>query len=546
MVMTMKKIIATILAFTLLALTFAGCSDSEESIDMIYPFGGNINSFDPQVASTEDEFLVAENCFEGLVRCDDEGNITPGCAENWNVTNGGRTYTFQLYQGLKWHIYDSVAERMGEKYDPEITADDFVFALQRAADDLTQSPLYSTISSIENAPEVHSGAADESTLGVTSTGKYTLTINLSAPDDSFLETMSTAVAMPCNREFFEATDGRYGLDLEYTMFNGQFYITNILDSSYILAASEEYSGPTKPKATDLTLNIVEENTDLSEDLLSGYYDAAYIRGYESSEIDENSGVTMTPYSNITWMLVINSNDGLFAAKDARRALCLSVSGIDYEDFPYLQQATGYVPPTCTANGVQYNTSVSQVTENADATAAEELWRKVISDEEIYTEEITLLVPDYMEDAARQLVQGIQAGIGAVSSVDERDVDFSMVIETLPESEMKSRVAASDYDIALYPYEANSTSPVTFLQTFANISYAYTDTNGYNDALADAASADAADLAGACYECERELYQNYSFLPVFYESCYYAEANGVSGVQFHPGSGRVSFINATRA
>ena len=66
-----------------------------------------------------------------------------------------------------------------------------------------------------------------------------------------------------------------------------------------------------------------------------------------------------------------------------------------------------------------------------------------------------------------------------------------------------------------------------------------------DVLADAASADAADLADACRECEAELYQNYSFLPVFYESCYYAEAKGVSGVQFHPGSGRVSFINATR-
>lgn len=543
--MNMKKLIAAALAFLMLALTFAGCSNSDESIDMIYPFGGNINSFDPQVASTEDEFLITENCFEGLVRCDDEGNITPGCAQSWEVSSDGKTYTFQLYQGLKWHIYDSVAERMGENYNPEITADDFVFALQRAADDLTQSPLYSTISSIANAPEVHSGRADESTLGVTASGKYTLTIHLSSPDESFLETMSTAVAMPCNREFFEATAGRYGLDLEYTMFNGQFYITNVLDTSYILAANKEYAGPTKPKATDLTLNIVEEGTDLSEDLLSGYYDAAYIRGYESSGISENSGITMTPYSNITWMLVINGNEGLFSAKDARRALYLSMADMDYEGFPYLQKATGYVPPTCTANGAQYNTAVPAVTESADAAKAEELWRKVISDQEIYTAEITLLVPDYMEDASRQLVQGIQAGIGAVSSVDEKDVDFTMVIETLPESELKSRVAAYDYDIALYPYEASSTSPVTFLQTFANVSYAYIDTAGYNDVLADAASADAADLADACRECEAELYQNYSFLPVFYESCYYAEAKGVSGVQFHPGSGRVSFINATR-
>ena len=541
----MIKITAALLALVLIAVSFAGCSDSDDKLDLIYPFSGNINSFDPQVASTQDEFLIAENCFEGLVRCDDEGNITPGCAKSWSVSNDGKTYTFELYQGLKWHIYDSVKKKMGEDYGPEITADDFVFALQRAADDTTQSPLYSTISSIANAPEVHSGSADESTLGVTASGKYSLTINLSSPDDSFLETMSTAVAMPCNREFFESTGGRYGLKLEYTLFNGQFYIKTILDTSYILAANKDYSGPTKPKATDLTLNIVDDDTDLSKDLLSGYYDAAYIRGYESSEISDSSGVSLTPYSNITWMFVINGNDGIFAEKDARKALYLSIADIDYDEYSYLQKASGYVPPTCTANGVQYNTSVSGVAESADAEKAAELWKEVISEEEIYTTEITLLVPDYMEEVARELAQGIQAGIGSVSSVNDKDVSFSMVIEALPESEMKSRVAASDYDIALYPYTASSTSPLAFLQTFENVSYAYINSSGYSEALADAASADASGLAQACYECEKELYKNYSFLPVFYESCYYAQAKGVSGVQFHPGSGRVSFIYATR-
>lgn len=542
----MKKIIALLLALCTVTLCFAGCSDSEEKLDMIYPFSGNVNSFDPQVASTQDEFLIAENCFEGLVRCDDEGNITPGCAESWSVSSDGTVYTFNLYQGLKWHIYNSVAEKMGEDYNPEITADDFVFALQRAASDLTQSPLYSTISSIVNAPEIHSGTADESTLGVTASGKYTLTITLSSANEGFLETMSTAVAMPCNREFFESTNGRYGLDLAYTLFNGQFYITNILDTSYILRANSDYAGPVKPAVTDLTLSIVDESADLSEDLLSGYYDAAYIRGYESSEISENSGVTLTPYSNITWALVINGNDGLFAVKDARRALYLSVAGINYEEFPYLQRATGYVPPTCTADGVQYNTSVDAVAEQPSTRDAAELWRTVIADQEIYTAEITLLVPDYMENAARELAQGIQAGIGAVSSVDETNVDFSMVIETLPESEMRSRVAASDYDIALYPYEASSTSPVAFLQNFENVSYVSYDSADFSEALGRAASADASELAEACRECEAELYQNYSFLPVFYESRYYAQAKGVSGVQFHPGSGRVSFVNATRA
>lgn len=541
----MKKIIAAILCIAVAAFAFAGCSGKEEDIDLIYPFAGDINSFDPQVAATEDEFLIAENCFEGLVRCDDGGNITPGCAQSWSVSEDGLTYTFKIKQGLKWYIYKSVAEKMGETYDPEITADDFVFALQRAASDLTQCPLYSTISSIQNAPAVHSGAADESELGVSAPDKYTLVITLASADASFLETLSTAVGAPCNREFFESTNGRYGLDLEYTMFNGQFYITNILDKSYILKNNSAYAGPSPAKAADLTLNITDGGESLSEDLLSGYYDAAYIRGYESSGIGENSGVTLTPYSNTTWALVINGTDGIFASKDARRAFMLSLADISYDDFPYLQKAKGYIPPTCTANGSSYTDAVSAVTQSAEVQKAMELWRGAISKQEIYTQEISLLVPDYMEDAAKQLIQGIQAGIGSVSNADGRDVDFSVTIEPMAESDMKARVSALDYNIALYPYTASSTSPVSFLQGFADAGYIRFDSDDFSQALSKAGSADASELAQACFECEQELYENYCLLPVFYESCYYAQAKGVSGVQFHPGSGRVSFINATR-
>lgn len=48
--MDMKKITAALLALVLIAVSFAGCSDSDDKLDLIYPFSGNINSFDPQVA----------------------------------------------------------------------------------------------------------------------------------------------------------------------------------------------------------------------------------------------------------------------------------------------------------------------------------------------------------------------------------------------------------------------------------------------------------------------------------------------------------------
>lgn len=541
----MKKAASVILCIILAAASFAGCSKSEKSIDLIYPFSGNINSYDPQVASTSDEFLIAENCFEGLVRCDDEGNITPACASSWQITNGGLTYTFYLQKGLHWYIFPSVKEKLGEDYNPEITANDFVFALQRAADSITQSPLFSTISSIENAPEINSGYADKSALGVRAVDDYTLQISLSSANEGFLKTMSTAVAMPCNEEFFNSTNGRYGLDLKYTMFNGQFVITNVLESSYILKNNSAYAGPSPAKAADLTLKIVDSEQNLSEDVLSGYYDAAYLRGYESAKIGKKSGVTLISYINTTWAIVINSSKGIFSEKDARHAFALCASDLDMDSFEYLSDAYGFIPPSCKINSVPYTETAPRITESENRQEAVSLWKKAVKDTKIYSTEVTLLVPENMEDAAKELIQGIQAGIGAVSNVDGKNTEFTLKLEAMTESEVKARVASGEYDAALYPFIASSESPVSFLQTVAESNLSAFDRDGVNKALETARSASENELASACSSCEKELLQTYCYTPVFYESNYYAQAKGVSGVQFHPGSGRVSFIYAER-
>lgn len=542
-----KKITSILLSIFLVISLFSGCSTTEEEIDLIYPFSGDINSYDPQVASTTDEFLIIENCFEGLVRCDDEGNITAGCASSWDVSDDGLTYTFYLQKGLKWYIFNSVKERMGEDYDPEITANDFVFALQRAVDPDTDCPLYSTVSCIKNASKINAGKKDVSTLGVKAIDDYTLQITLSYADEDFLSTLSTAVAMPCNEEFFEATNGRYGLDLMYTMFNGQFIVTNELEASYILQRNDEYAGPSPAIAGDLTLNIVDEDESLSEDLIDGYYDAAYLRGYEITDIGDNSGITLEPYSDITWVLAFNSSsDGILSNKDARHAISLAVSDIDYEEFTYLTEATGFVPPSCTANGESYTEQHKDITEDRDEDEATELWKEAIEEEEIYTIEITLIAPETMEDVAKALLQGIQSTIGAVSIVDETAVDISIILETMTESEVKSTVASGDYDFALYPCEATSSSPISYLQTFSTSNVTGFDSTAFDSLLEDATEADSSELIKAIKKCEKSLLKTYCYSPLFFESNYYAQAKGVTGVQFHAGTGRVSFIYADRS
>ncbi|MEO6445662.1 MAG: ABC transporter substrate-binding protein [Gemmatimonadaceae bacterium] len=46
---------------------------------------------------------VAGSLYDGLVELDAAGRPIPGLAERWEVSDGGRTYTFHLRKGVTWH-----------------------------------------------------------------------------------------------------------------------------------------------------------------------------------------------------------------------------------------------------------------------------------------------------------------------------------------------------------------------------------------------------------------------------------------------------------
>lgn len=542
-----KKVICILLAMILVAISFTGCSSNNSRFDIIYPFSGDIRSFDPQVASTADEFLIIENCFEGLVRVTDDGTVKSGVAESWSVSEDKMRYTFNLRKGAKWHIEEgsNVEELFGKGVNPDITANDFVFALQRATDKNTDAPLFSSISNIKNASKIHSGKMDKSRLGVKAIDDYTLEIQLNSPDSSFINVLSTAIAMPCNEGFFNASKGRYGLGLKYSVFNGQFYLSSILERSYILKNNSQYTGEDKSAVTDITLNITDENSDIAKNLKSGYYDAAYITGQEYHSL-KDSGITATRYSDSTVAFILNKNKIILSEKELRQAVCLSVSEIDLTDREYLSRATGYTPPSCTIGGISAVDEIGNVNPKQDIEKARRLWKSGLEKLNIAEADFKVIVPEEYEEIAKELVQGIQKGIGQVSSYgdDDRTIAFSLKIEALSPNEFNTAFSNGDYDLALYKFSASSQNALNYLDSIINGNYAGTISKA-QAALKKAQSSPADRLASAVKECEKSLLSDYSVKPVLYESSYYAQAKGVSGVQFHPGSGRVCFVYAQR-
>src|SRR4051812_1610212 len=47
--------------------------------------------------------ITYQNVFEGLTRIDRTGKVVPGLAESWTVSPDGKTYTYKLRSGVKFH-----------------------------------------------------------------------------------------------------------------------------------------------------------------------------------------------------------------------------------------------------------------------------------------------------------------------------------------------------------------------------------------------------------------------------------------------------------
>lgn len=71
--------------------------------------------------------LNVGNILEGLVLFGENGEIKPGVAESWDISEDGLTYTFHLNQDAKWVKAD------GTEVAP-VTAHDFVYSWTKLID----------------------------------------------------------------------------------------------------------------------------------------------------------------------------------------------------------------------------------------------------------------------------------------------------------------------------------------------------------------------------------------------------------------------------
>src|SRR5699024_8782004 len=79
-------------------------NESDGGGTLILGRGSNYTSLDPCSTTEGESFKVTKNIFETIVEIEDGGTeIEPGLAHDWEVSDDGLTYTFELEEGVTFH-----------------------------------------------------------------------------------------------------------------------------------------------------------------------------------------------------------------------------------------------------------------------------------------------------------------------------------------------------------------------------------------------------------------------------------------------------------
>jgi oligopeptide transport system substrate-binding protein len=194
--------------------------------------GATISTLDPQVNFLATDGFILDDIYEGLIDYDANGQIVPGAAEKWDVSDDGLTYTFHLRDGLKWSN--------GEP----LVAQDFANGIVRTIDPATASDkayIFTTTVAVTGAADFNGGTnKDPASVGVSAPDAKTLVIKLAKPAPYTLLLMSSFYAPPLHKPSLD----KFGKDFikpENIVSNGAYkMIENVPQSHVTLVKNPNY------------------------------------------------------------------------------------------------------------------------------------------------------------------------------------------------------------------------------------------------------------------------------------------------------------------
>jgi peptide/nickel transport system substrate-binding protein len=295
----MRSISLTIL---LSGLLLASCGHKAERNPNTIVQGSisDARRLNPIIANDSASGDINDLVFNGLVKYDKDIKLVGDLAERWDVSPDGKTITFHLRKGVKWHD--------GE----EFTAEDCLFTYRKLMDPKVATPYSSSYMDVLKAEVVD---------------RYTFRVTYKEPFSPALESWGMGMIPK------HLLDGK---DINTDQFNrnpvgtGPYRFKEwIAGQKIVLEASNDYFEG-RPNIDQYIYRVIPDNTTMFQELLSGGLDMMglnplqYLRKSESRRIRESYRKYRYPSNGYTY-LGYNLRSSLFSDKKVRQALSYAIN-----------------------------------------------------------------------------------------------------------------------------------------------------------------------------------------------------------------------------
>jgi peptide/nickel transport system substrate-binding protein len=288
---------------------------------------GDINSFDPGFSGTSQDMPIMAAVMEGLVTYppgEVSTNFQPALAERWDISADGRTYTFHLRKGVKFH----------DGFGP-FTAADVEFTLNRYRDskESAWAAQYSNITAVT--------VLDDSTVRVT----------LKSPDPFFLGRVATdndSGSFMLSKKAFDQR-GKTAMRL-HPIGTGPFkFVEYRTKDRVVLGRNDDYWGG-KPILEQIVYRYMPSTSARELALLNGEIQSMRCP-IDAKLLDRlnRQGMAITPFGPQTvWLFHMNTTTKPFDDLRVRRAVAHAIKRedlVNYMSKDLAEPLFSPIPPT---------------------------------------------------------------------------------------------------------------------------------------------------------------------------------------------------------
>lgn len=504
-----------------------------------------VESLDPQLATDGTSFEVIADYTDGLMQMDADGAAVPACAESYEVSEDGTTYTFHIREDAVWSNGDPV------------TANDFVFAWQRAVDPANASEysyMLSDIGQIVNAAEIIAGEKDVSELGVTAVDDKTLEVQLNVPVSYFLSLMYFPTYYPVNQAFFESCGDTFATSPETTLSNGAFVLTSYepAATAFELVKNEDYYDADKVQLAGLNYQVIQDSQQALMSYQNGDLDTTLLNGEQVDQVKDDPEFTSVG-AGYLWYISPNIKEvPELANLNLRLAMTFALDRDSIcNDVLKDGCAPTYtaVPPEFAAGPDGSDFSADQ-TMFADACAydpdkALEYYEAAKTElgQDTFTFDMVVDADDAPQKVAQVVKEQLETTLPGMT--------INLTIE--PKKQRVEDMQNGNFQLGLTRWGPDYADPMTYLGMWVtdnSNNYGFWSNADYDAIIAECTTGDlCTDPEGrwsALYDAEKIVMDEAVIFPLYTQCNAEMVSSAVSGIEFHPVALNRVYKNAVKA